>query len=122
MQAERWKEIEHLCGEALEREEGQRAEFLQSACAGDEVLLREVQSLLAHQKQAEHFIETPALEQTAKALADGERDSQRLGATPPPDRSHDLALPHRGAPRFWRHGRSLPGRPRRTTNIRNWLL
>jgi non-specific serine/threonine protein kinase/serine/threonine-protein kinase len=82
MQAERWKEIEHLCGEALEREEGQRAEFLQSACAGDEPLLREVQSLLAHQKQAEHFIETPALEQAAKALADGERDSHHSGATP----------------------------------------
>ncbi len=45
MQPERWKEVEHLCQEALEREEDQRAAFMQSACAGDEALLREVQSL-----------------------------------------------------------------------------
>jgi len=82
MQPERWNAVEHLCHEALEREEDQRAAFLQSACAGDESLLREVQSLLAHQKQAEHFIETPALDQAAKALADGERDSYPSDTTP----------------------------------------
>ncbi len=82
MQPERWNEVEQLCHAALEREESQRAAFLQSACAGDQSLLREVQSLLAHQKQAEHFIETPALEQAAKALANGERDSHPSDATP----------------------------------------
>jgi len=82
MQPERWNEVEHLCHEALEREEGQRAAFLQSACAGDDSLLREVQSLLAHQKQAEHFIETPALEQAAMALANGKRDSHSSNTTP----------------------------------------
>jgi serine/threonine protein kinase/tetratricopeptide (TPR) repeat protein len=82
MKPERWQEIEDLCHAALDREEQQRATFLQSACAGDETLLLEVQSLLAHHKQAEHFIETPALEQAAKALADGERHSQNSDATP----------------------------------------
>ncbi len=76
MQPERWKEIEHLCHEALERQEDQRAAFLQSACAGDETLLREVRSLLIYQHRADHFIETPAFDQAAKSLAEGERESQ----------------------------------------------
>ena len=82
MQPERWKEIENLCDQALDHEEEQRAAFLQSACGGDEALLREVQSLLAHQKQADHFIETPALDQAARALAQSERESQYASATP----------------------------------------
>ena len=76
MQPDRWKEIERLCDQALDCEEEQRTAFLQSACAGDEALPHEVQSLLAHQKQADRFMETPALEQAARALAEGERESQ----------------------------------------------
>jgi eukaryotic-like serine/threonine-protein kinase len=82
MQPERWKEIEHLCQEALEREGDQRAAYVQSACGGDETLLREVQSLLAHQTHAEHFIETPALDQAAKALAEGALYSNQSGVIP----------------------------------------
>ena len=82
MQPERWKEIELLCQEALEREGDQRAAYVQSACAGDETLLREVQSLLAHQMHAEHFIETPALDQAAKALAEGALYSNPSGVIP----------------------------------------
>ena len=47
MEPERWWEAERLCLLALEREEGERAAFLQEACGGDEALLREVESLLA---------------------------------------------------------------------------
>jgi serine/threonine protein kinase len=82
MRPERWEEIERLCNEALERDGGERASFLESACAGDEALLREVQSLLVHQKQADRFIETPALEQAAKDLAESDRGSHSSGATP----------------------------------------
>ncbi|MGO9084629.1 MAG: protein kinase domain-containing protein [Terriglobales bacterium] len=79
MQTDRWQEIEQLCHEALERAEDERGAYLESACAGDEALLREVQSLLAHQKQADKFIETPALDHAAKALADsGEGTAPRL--------------------------------------------
>jgi len=47
MEPERYREAERLCLLALEREEGERAAFLQEACGGDEALLREVESLLA---------------------------------------------------------------------------
>jgi serine/threonine protein kinase len=69
MTPERWKQIEQLLDSALEREENQRAAFLKEACAGDEALRREVESLLAQEKQAEDFIEVPALEAAAKGLA-----------------------------------------------------
>jgi non-specific serine/threonine protein kinase/serine/threonine-protein kinase len=82
MQPERWKEIEDLCNEALERTDEKRVAFLRSACAGDEALLQEVQSLLAHEKQAGTFIETPALEQAAQAMAEQTGESDQAGTAP----------------------------------------
>ena len=70
MEPERWKRVEQLCHEALEREEGVRTAFLEKACAGDEALRREVESLLEHEKRAERFMESPALQVAAKALAE----------------------------------------------------
>ena len=46
MELKRWGQLARLHRAALEREEGQRAAFLQEACAGDEELRREVESLL----------------------------------------------------------------------------
>ena len=70
MEPERWREAERLCLAALEREESERAAFLKEACAEDDELLREVESLLAHEAQAQNFTEEPALEAAAKALAE----------------------------------------------------
>ena len=43
---DRWQQVEKLCLEALELEESQRAGFLKDACAGDEELRQDVESLL----------------------------------------------------------------------------
>ena len=59
MEPERWRQIEDLFHEASELDEGRRAEFLSQACRDDEELQREVESLLAHEKRAARFIETP---------------------------------------------------------------
>ncbi len=69
MTSDRWQQIEQLYHSALEREETQRATFLKEACGGDDALWQEVESLLAQEKGAEEFLETPALEVAAKALA-----------------------------------------------------
>jgi len=45
-----------------------RSSFLQQACAGDESLRQEVESLLAHDQQAESFAESPAAELAARML------------------------------------------------------
>jgi len=80
MPTDRWQEIEQLCNQALTLTEDQRGAFLQSACAGDDELRREVESLLAFQKRAENFIETPAFDQAAKAIAESGYES-RAAAT-----------------------------------------
>src|SRR5207302_3528078 len=67
MEPERWRKVERLFHAALEREENQRAAYVAGACQGDEALRREVESLLAC--QTENFMETPAVEVAAKALA-----------------------------------------------------
>jgi eukaryotic-like serine/threonine-protein kinase len=69
MTPEQWQQVERLYQAALEREPSQRAAFLQEACAGDEELRREVESLLAYQPQAESFIEAPVLESAAEGVA-----------------------------------------------------
>ncbi len=70
MTPERWKQIEQLYHAALKLEPGQQSAFLQEACTGDEDLRREVESLLAHESQAESFIEAPALVGTAQGMAE----------------------------------------------------
>src|SRR6516225_1679905 len=79
MEPGRWRQVEQLFRSALEVEEVRRAAFLEQACAGDEDLRREVESLLAHHKDAGSFIESPALEMAAQALAPGKHTSPESG-------------------------------------------
>jgi hypothetical protein len=59
MTAERSQEIERLYHEARAREPSKRSAFLDRACAGDESLRGEVESLLAWREQAAGFLEAP---------------------------------------------------------------
>ena len=52
MSDERWTIVDRLFDAALEREPHERAAFLDEACADDEALRREVESLLAHASRA----------------------------------------------------------------------
>jgi TolB-like protein len=70
MTPERHQQIGQLFHAALELEPGQRAAFLAQACAGDESLRREVESLIASHEQAAAFIAAPALAVAAQTLAD----------------------------------------------------
>ncbi|MGO8818071.1 MAG: protein kinase domain-containing protein [Terriglobia bacterium] len=69
MEPDRWREIDRLYHAALERERGQRSAFLREACRGDRDLQREVESLLAQEEDGDRFLEAPALEVAARALA-----------------------------------------------------
>jgi eukaryotic-like serine/threonine-protein kinase len=69
MKPELWRRVEDLCHRALELDESRRPEFLESSCGDDEGLRREVESLLAQEKKAEHFIDSPALEVMGKLVA-----------------------------------------------------
>ena len=72
MDSERWKQVDSLLQSVLERPPEEREAFLRHACAGDEALEREVQSLLAAQQEAGGFLDSPAIEVAARVLAANE--------------------------------------------------
>ena len=53
--SDRWQQMSRICADALAREAAERAAFLQEACAGDDALRRDVESLLANESQAADF-------------------------------------------------------------------
>jgi hypothetical protein len=63
MTADRWRQIEELCHAALALAPAERPRFLADACAGDDALRREVESLLAREPRAAGFMSTPAIVQ-----------------------------------------------------------
>lgn len=69
MKPERQSRIEQLVHEALELAENERSEFLKQQCAEDKNLRAEVESLLAYERNAQNFMESPALEVAAEAMA-----------------------------------------------------
>ena len=69
MPSERWQRIDQLFHSALERSEGERTALLAQACAGDDQLRREVESLLDSHEQATSFIEVPAGDAAAGLLS-----------------------------------------------------
>ena len=83
MQSERWQQIEGLYHAALERDAAERTGYLRLACAGDEELEHEVASLLEQAEAGTDFLETPALDAAARAMAQDEAQSagaRRSGA------------------------------------------
>jgi len=71
VEPELWSRVEDLYHRVLELDESSRAQFLEHSCLDDEAVRREVESLLAHEKAAEHFIESPALEVMGRLVANG---------------------------------------------------
>ena len=69
MTSERWRQIEALYHAALARNRTEREAFLAEACAGDEALRREVESLLAQPASAEGFLAAPAIAMAAAQVA-----------------------------------------------------
>jgi eukaryotic-like serine/threonine-protein kinase len=59
MSPERWEQITEIYARALELGSNERIEFLEKACAQDEALRREVESLLAADAEAGDFIAEP---------------------------------------------------------------
>lgn len=91
MTPERWEQVERLYHAAVELESGQRVTFIAEACAGDEELQREVESLLAYENATAGFIRKPALEVVARELVDEPDLSTRTI-----DHFHILSLLGRG--------------------------
>ncbi len=70
MKPERNRQIDGVFQTALARNPTERAAFLDEICAEDPDLRREVEALIASDKQANGFIESPALEIAPELVAD----------------------------------------------------
>ena len=68
MTREHWDRIEQLYHQALEHRPDERASFLVCVCAGDDLLRREVESLLAYDDSAEWFMREVPADLVAEAL------------------------------------------------------
>jgi eukaryotic-like serine/threonine-protein kinase len=79
--ADRWRQMEALYHEAAAPETGtHRTEFLDRACAGDPEMRLELDSLFEHESEAEHFLESDALDAPVSAPAQPRvATGQRLG-------------------------------------------
>src|ERR1035437_10885156 len=80
MDSERWKQAEDILQSVLDLAPEERDAFLRHSCAGDEALEREVRSLLTSDEQAGRFLENPALEVAARALARRQRPDRSNAA------------------------------------------
>jgi serine/threonine protein kinase len=76
MNSDRWKQVDNLLHAVLERPPDVRADFLRQACAGDQELEREVQSLLDSDQQVGSFLDSPAMEVAARDLSDQQSHQQ----------------------------------------------
>jgi serine/threonine-protein kinase len=91
MEPDRWRQVEELYHATLVQDESRRAAFLQEACGDDEMLRHEVESLLAYEGEAEHFIESPVVELAADATDDALPHLQQTESTTlPPSPSVSL--------------------------------
>src|SRR5947209_16046336 len=72
MQPQRWQQIDELFHAAIKVEPGERPAFLAEACAGDESLRSEVESLISSHDMNDSFFETPAGDVAAELFAESE--------------------------------------------------
>jgi serine/threonine protein kinase len=68
MTPERWRQIDRVLQAALARRPDERPAFLADACAGDDELRAEVESLLSFEEPARQLLETPPVELAADLL------------------------------------------------------
>ncbi len=69
MDPDRWKQVDSLLQSALDCPPEEVDAYLRRMCATDAILEREVRSLLAARERAEGFLESPAMEAAARAIA-----------------------------------------------------
>ena len=65
MDPKRWKQVDEILQAALDQPLAERDAFVRTACAGDDALEHEVESLMMFEESSEHFLSRPAIEGAA---------------------------------------------------------
>lgn len=80
MQQQQWEKIKEVFTAALEQPVDVRAQFLADACGDDEMLRREVESLLDAHEEPKHLLEKHAFDLPAQLRTDGQSyEGKRFG-------------------------------------------
>ena len=79
MSDQRWRRIEEICHDALERAPDHRAAFVHEACAGDAALCAEVESLLANQSRADALGSGLGIRDSGSGIGTEELIGKRIG-------------------------------------------
>ncbi len=90
MDPARWATVKRLFHEALDRPAESRASFVSEACGADESLRLAVEAMLSRAREADGFLESPALEAEALAMA---RDLASAGVGSAPEAPVGTRLP-----------------------------
>ena len=72
MTPDRWQQIKDTFHAALERAPSERAAFLVEVCSGDDLLRREIASLIQAHEEKGKFVDAPAYERLADLAAQGQ--------------------------------------------------
>jgi len=82
MRPDRWKKVKQIFQAAMDHAPSERAVFVSDACAGDEELRHEVESLMSSDGRAGAFLDSPAYEAAAAIIVDnksGLKKGQTIG-------------------------------------------
>ncbi|HVG39648.1 MAG TPA: protein kinase [Pyrinomonadaceae bacterium] len=80
MTPERWKQVEAVLEQALERPTGERASFLDAACGDDQALRQQVETLIGSYDRAGSFIDRPVFGEVPDDNGGSPLIGQRLGS------------------------------------------
>jgi len=80
LKPERWRTVEEIFHTVIASEASQRQSVLARACAGDESLRSEVESLVHYSESARSTLETPGFDLIAQALANEKNENNESGA------------------------------------------
>ena len=70
MKPDRWQKVKAIFHAALDRPPSDRSAFVSEACAGDEALRKEVESLISSDGRGGDFLNAPAYEAAAEIILD----------------------------------------------------
>ena len=80
MTPERWQKVKEIFQAALNRAPAERAAFVSAASEGDDLVRREVESLMSSDGRSGTFLDAPAFEAAAEMIVD-EKSGLKQGRT-----------------------------------------
>src|ERR1051325_8003537 len=83
MKPDRWQKVKEIFQAAMDHAPAERDLFVSKACAGDEALRKEVQSLISSDGRSDRFLDRHAYEGAAEMIVDDQSGLKQGGTIGP---------------------------------------